>query len=157
MTPKSTVSVDSFSLLLASAAAFTSSNVSMLLKLRPAINFCAVRLLKSEHLTSFTTDRSLKDGKLGAADGDEVEGVQSSIAVERVAVELGLSVDCDDVREKLLLFGLFLRGDSGSLKLLLSISYMISSGDSRLRLLCIVSTLLNCLPILPTYPLLGSV
>ena len=46
ITPKSTVSVDSFKFFLASATAFTSISVSMLLKLSPAMSFCAVRLLK---------------------------------------------------------------------------------------------------------------
>ena len=59
MMPKSTVSVDSFNLLRASAAALTSSNVSMLLKLSPAISFCAVRLLKLERSA---IERSLRLG-----------------------------------------------------------------------------------------------
>ena len=60
MTPKSTVSVDSFSLFLASAAAFTSIKVSMELKLNPAISFWAVRLLKLAPTSLM--DRSLRLG-----------------------------------------------------------------------------------------------
>ena len=60
MTPKSMVSVDSLCLLLASAAAFTSSKVSMLLKLNPDISFCAVRLLNEADAVV----RSLMLGKL---------------------------------------------------------------------------------------------
>ena len=68
MTPKSTewvgmVSVLSLSLVLASAAALTSSRVSMLLKLSPAISFWAVKLLKLTSASWFTVDKSLKDGK----------------------------------------------------------------------------------------------
>jgi len=60
ITPKSIVSVDSLCLLLASAAALTSSKVSMLLKLRPDISFCAVRLLNVD----VAEVRSLMLGKL---------------------------------------------------------------------------------------------
>ena len=84
MTPKSTVSEDSSMILsailcLASAAAFTSNKVSMLLKLNPAINFCAVRLLKST-ATSGGIVKSLMLGNEGAT--DDVDGVDSDLSLD---------------------------------------------------------------------------
>ena len=78
ITPKSTVSVDSFKFFLASATAFTSISVSMLLKLSPAMSFCAVRLLKLLVLMSAMV-RSLMLGNVCTS--DDVELGSSSLFV----------------------------------------------------------------------------